>query len=585
MRVEKIDLMGLRFSDNRAYGGKGEIKILAEDIKHNGLINPITVKEFTDGGDGDPPYTAYEVVAGRRRVEAVTLLGWKDIPCRILEGDEIERAEEIAGSENINRLGMHPLDEAEIFTKLLENGEPIEELAKRFDRPASAIWQRVQLLSLSDDLKAMFRNGNLSLHAAAMLKSLDEKGQAGFYNKYKDGWAVKQEKEIDIREVKTYISGRNHDRLYKFLMVKECQTCPKRTYYTDKDLFPELSDAEDACLDHECYAKRWNALLGAKIRNCKNDNPTHAEAAVLVIDSKIKKYLDKAPTFADTVYEVRAVGYYDDGCTDKPGKTTVPCLRIELSSYSETLKVSVKYLKNPQKEKQVSSERKTKDRYEYFEPITKLLELPAEEAKSIVDALTKGKKETWEFHSKVSDIERSVQKSTHKKIIEKMAKNPSEMSFGLFIEEFLGNFDDNTFAAIAGSLKIEDIKKLSSVVLYTALFASTFRSHDLPVFEDLHKPMKKTHFQNILDWAGMLQTELIATYKEEIQKLIPQTKAKVITDKDCEICKSANPTCSDCCLICLNPCNGKQICRKATKETKKPAAKKKGSGKRGMIKT
>jgi hypothetical protein len=42
MKEAKIELAGLRFSSNRTYGGEGEIKILAEDIKRNGLINPIT---------------------------------------------------------------------------------------------------------------------------------------------------------------------------------------------------------------------------------------------------------------------------------------------------------------------------------------------------------------------------------------------------------------------------------------------------------------------------------------------------------------------------------------------------------------
>jgi ParB/RepB/Spo0J family partition protein len=132
MKEAKIDVIRLHVSSNRTYGGEGEIKILAEDIKRNGLINPITVKT-TMKASGE----IYEVIAGRRRMQAVTLLGWKDIPCRILEGYETERADEIAGSENINRLAMHPLDEAIVFHQLLESGRSIEELAKQYDRKKS----------------------------------------------------------------------------------------------------------------------------------------------------------------------------------------------------------------------------------------------------------------------------------------------------------------------------------------------------------------------------------------------------------------------------------------------------------------
>ncbi len=71
MNIENIALKDLRFSSNRAYGGEGEIEILAEDIKRNGLINPITVKVYEEDVPGN---IVYEVVAGRRRTQAVTLL-------------------------------------------------------------------------------------------------------------------------------------------------------------------------------------------------------------------------------------------------------------------------------------------------------------------------------------------------------------------------------------------------------------------------------------------------------------------------------------------------------------------------------
>jgi ParB family chromosome partitioning protein len=197
MKEEKIELAGLRFSSNRAYGGEGDIQILAEDIKRNGIINPITVKPFPE--EACAGQMAYEVIAGRRRVQAVTLLGWKDIPSRILEGSEIDHAEEIAGSENINRMAMHPLDEAAVFYKLIESGRPIEDLAKQYDRSVSAIWQRIQLLDLSDDIKTLFRNGNLSLYAAAMLKSLDEKDQQDFCKKANDYYVYYIEKKKGTR--------------------------------------------------------------------------------------------------------------------------------------------------------------------------------------------------------------------------------------------------------------------------------------------------------------------------------------------------------------------------------------------------
>jgi ParB family chromosome partitioning protein len=225
MREEKIELAGLRFSSNRAYGGEGDIQILAEDIKLNGLINPVTVKAATEEAGAGQMVTVYEVIAGRRRVQAVTLLGWKDIPSRILEGDEIDRADEITGSENINRLAMHPLDEAVIFKKLLETGETIKAMAKRLDRTASAIWQRIQLLDLNESIKTLFRNGNLSLHSAAMLKSLSNESQKEFSKQFKKDQAVKSGDMINDYRIRQFISSLGHDRLFAFLKDKQCAGC------------------------------------------------------------------------------------------------------------------------------------------------------------------------------------------------------------------------------------------------------------------------------------------------------------------------------------------------------------------------
>jgi ParB family chromosome partitioning protein len=408
MKEEKLELAGLRFSSNRAYGGEGDIQILAEDIKRNGLINPITVKPFPE--EAVAGQTAYEVIAGRRRVQAVTLLGWKDIPSRILEGDEIDRAGEIAGSENINRMAMHPLDEAAVFFKLIESGRPIEELAKQYDRSVSAIWQRIQLLGLSDDIKTLFRNDNLSLYAAAMLKSLDEKGQEAFYNKFKDSYYVKENKEIPIQEIRSFLSSRLNNKLFRFIVTKECGGCLKRTFYDDKGLFPELNGADDSCLDNDCYLKRWNTLIAAKIKNFKKASPTHAGSVILAVDSVLKKWLGKSPIFDGTSYEVRSAGYNET--TKEPGKNDMPCIRIQLNWHDE-LELSAQYWKHQtassNNQRQVSG----------FESIVKLLDLPKTETASAIQAFEGNRDKLDQY-----DLNRKVREKTFWRLMEERAKQP-----------------------------------------------------------------------------------------------------------------------------------------------------------------
>jgi ParB family chromosome partitioning protein len=54
----------------------GDIKALAESIKEVGLLHPIVIS---------PEKT---LIAGQRRLEAVKLLGWQEVPARVVRGLE-----------------------------------------------------------------------------------------------------------------------------------------------------------------------------------------------------------------------------------------------------------------------------------------------------------------------------------------------------------------------------------------------------------------------------------------------------------------------------------------------------------------
>jgi ParB family chromosome partitioning protein len=516
MKEEKLELAGLRFSSNRAYGGEGDIQILAEDIKRNGLINPITVKATLEDVD-DGQMMVYEVIAGRRRVQAVTLLGWKDIPSRILEGDEIDRAEEIAGSENINRMAMHPLDEAAVFTRLIENGRPIQELAKQYDRSVSEIWQRIQLLGLSDDIKTLFRNGNLSLYAAAMLKSLDEKGQQAFYDKFKDNFYVEKKEEIPICEIRGFLSGRLNNKLFDFIVIKECRTCQKRTFYTDKGLFPELGNTDDSCLDSECYLRRWNTLIAAKIKNFKKTSPTHADSVILAVDGRLKKWLGKNPEFGGIPYEVRSAGYNET--TNNPGKNDVPCIRIELD-WGNTLNVSAQYWKH---QTASSNNQRQESR---FASVVRLLDLPKTEAESAVQAFEEnnGNLGPWELN-------RKVREKTFWRLMEERAKQPpdnDEVTIYLRNNVFdrMENEEKKTFNLFTGknySVSIvPEIKKLPIENIFFIMTAMSFGDTDLP--DPTQFDRRSRDEEAFFAWLKTTPEAVKKIYQEEIKALMPKVK-------------------------------------------------------------
>lgn len=146
-----------RRTDKRA-----DVESLAEDIAAHGVLQNLNV---TDCGNGK-----YAVSAGGRRHAALKLLLKhgriaKDhpVPCRIVSDEE---AAEISLAENVQRVAMHAMDEAEAFAALVADGSDADAISKRFGVTVRHVEQRLALAMLSPKVKAAFRKGEITLDAA-----------------------------------------------------------------------------------------------------------------------------------------------------------------------------------------------------------------------------------------------------------------------------------------------------------------------------------------------------------------------------------------------------------------------------------
>jgi ParB family chromosome partitioning protein len=246
-RFTSVAVKAIVSESNRKHGGMGNLEVLAASIKAEGLISPPTVTAVEDG--------TYRIVAGRRRVEAVRLLKWEEVPVRIIDEADVDRIESIGLAENVNRQEMHPLDEAEYFKKLLENGTDIKDIAAEFDHSISGIHHRVRLCNLQDEVKAMFREGKIKLSGAALLASLPADDQAKFTKKYE------KKNSVNKWDISDFIHKAQH-RVITWIADKRCEKCENRTYNTDPGLFDDFGTLEDVCFDQDCYAGKWKKLIG-----------------------------------------------------------------------------------------------------------------------------------------------------------------------------------------------------------------------------------------------------------------------------------------------------------------------------------
>ena len=143
---------------------------LAESIRANGLIQPITVQKL--GPEN------YRIIAGERRWRAARIAGLTTIPALVRNVDQ-QRVLELALIENIQREDLNPIEVATAFQRLAtEHGLSHEQIAERTGKDRSTITNFLRLLRLSPFVRNELIRGMVSVgHARALLNITDEGGQ------------------------------------------------------------------------------------------------------------------------------------------------------------------------------------------------------------------------------------------------------------------------------------------------------------------------------------------------------------------------------------------------------------------------
>jgi ParB family chromosome partitioning protein len=144
----------------------GALDELRASIAEFGVLVPILVRKL----DGD----TYELIAGERRWRAATAAGLATVPAIVRAADDRESLE-VAIVENLQRENLDPLEEAMGFAHLMEAHDfSHEQVAQRVGRSRPAVANALRLLTLSDAIKALVRDGKLTAGAARALLALPE---------------------------------------------------------------------------------------------------------------------------------------------------------------------------------------------------------------------------------------------------------------------------------------------------------------------------------------------------------------------------------------------------------------------------
>ena len=134
---------------------------LAASIRAQGILSPVIVRQIPGG---------YELVAGERRLRATERAGLERIPAVVREMSNAGMLE-VALIENVQREDLNPVEEAEVYRRLIEEfGLTQEEMAARVGKDRASIANTLRLLKLPHPIREDLIEGAMSAgHGRALL--------------------------------------------------------------------------------------------------------------------------------------------------------------------------------------------------------------------------------------------------------------------------------------------------------------------------------------------------------------------------------------------------------------------------------
>lgn len=238
---------------------------LAESIKQQGVLQPITVRPIANTG-------RYEIVFGERRYRATVIAGSEEIPAIISELSD-EEAQEMAVTENLQRKDVTPTEEANAYKQLIDSGRhTVETLSVLFGKSENYIRTRLNFSTLIPELAELLDADIITISVASEICRYGEDVQREVYeNHLKEGilhhssWRGRKAKEIaELIEQKFTID------LERYAFDKtECASCRHNT--NNLSLFNDGGCGQ--CANRACLSEMNAAFLKEKAMQIVQQQP------------------------------------------------------------------------------------------------------------------------------------------------------------------------------------------------------------------------------------------------------------------------------------------------------------------------
>ncbi len=185
-----VDFIEVNPFQPRTYFDMDALNELAESIRVQGIIQPITVRQLS------PDH--YQLISGERRLQASKLAGLRTIPAYVRTAND-QQMLEMALIENIQRENLNAIEIALSYQRLIsECSLKQEELGDRVGKNRTTVNNYIRLLKLPPDIQIALRDNKITMGHARALINIDniETKLAVFRRIVDEELSVRQVEEI-----------------------------------------------------------------------------------------------------------------------------------------------------------------------------------------------------------------------------------------------------------------------------------------------------------------------------------------------------------------------------------------------------
>jgi len=167
-KINEIDLKFILPNPNqpRTHFDEEELQELADSIKENGIISPITLRQIDEDN--------YQIIAGERRFRASKMAGLTKIPGYVCTVND-EQMQLMALIENIQRTDLNAIEIALAYQNAMtKHGLTQEKLSEKTGKKRGTIAQYIRLLKLPSKIQFGIKDRKIDMGHAKVIAGIDE---------------------------------------------------------------------------------------------------------------------------------------------------------------------------------------------------------------------------------------------------------------------------------------------------------------------------------------------------------------------------------------------------------------------------